>query len=419
MIGLKRGIVELMPHQDGWYDIAQKTIDDMKLMLGNIAVDIQHVGSTSIKNISAKPIIDIAVGVNSFDDIMKDDVIEKLSGAGYIHKPSNDNEVQRYFNCGDDEKDMRTHHIHVVIFGDEEWNNYIRFRDYLNNSISMAKAYNRLKQELMTEYKHDRGKYTEMKAAFILSIIQEAKDMELLGNIYTVVVDRPINSVHPKINDMIYDVNYGYVEGIMGGDGDEQDVYILGIDTPVDKFTGKLIAIIKRADDDEDKWVVAPDGMEFAEPYIRDKTYFTEQYFDSSYICMYEKSCGGIIYTYINGIRHYLLCMNQSDYWGFTKGHMENDENEIETAVREIKEETGLDVVITGENPLFNTYKPNGVIKKTVVYFPVYIEYTTSFEYTHEIKKCRWFTYEEALLIVPYNDTKELLNKVNTSLNII
>ena len=99
-------------------------------------------------------------------------------------------------------------------------------------------------------------------------------------NIIKVTVDRPLGSKHPEF-DMIYPVNYGYVEGIFAGDGEEQDAYILGIDEPLSEFEGNLIAIIHRLNDNEDKWVVTPDGMNFTEDEIRQLLHFQEQYFDS------------------------------------------------------------------------------------------------------------------------------------------
>lgn len=99
--------------------------------------------------------------------------------------------------------------------------------------------------------------------------------------IVNVIIDRPLGSKHPDY-DMIYPVNYGYVEGIFAGDGEEQDAYILGIDEPMSEFTGNLIAIVHRRNDNEDKWVVAPDGMNFNEDEIRNQLYFQEKYFEST-----------------------------------------------------------------------------------------------------------------------------------------
>ena len=95
-----------------------------------------------------------------------------------------------------------------------------------------------------------------------------------------VIVDRPLGTKHPDY-EMIYPVNYGYIKGISAPDGEEQDAYILGVDTPLSEFTGKVIAVIHRDDDIENKWVVAPEGVKFSEDKIRELTFFQERYFQS------------------------------------------------------------------------------------------------------------------------------------------
>ena len=92
-------------------------------------------------------------------------------------------------------------------------------------------------------------------------IIEYAEISSVIGRTVTVTVDRPLGSYHPEHKDMYYPINYGYVEGIMAPDGEEQDAYILGVDEAIEKFTGKIIAIVHRNDDVEEKWVVAPEGM--------------------------------------------------------------------------------------------------------------------------------------------------------------
>lgn len=90
-----------------------------------------------------------------------------------------------------------------------------------------------------------------------------------------------VRSYPPKQKDLYYPVNYGYVEGVMAPDGEEQDAYILGIDYPVKEFTGKVIAIIHRYDDVEEKWVVAPENITFTKDEIMEQVKFQEQYFKS------------------------------------------------------------------------------------------------------------------------------------------
>ena len=103
----------------------------------------------------------------------------------------------------------------------------------------------------------------------------------MIPTIVTVTVDRPLGSYHPKHPDLYYPVNYGYIKGITAPDGEEQDAYILGVDTPLSEFTGKVIAVICRDDDIENKWVVAPEGVKFSEDEIRELTFFQERYFQS------------------------------------------------------------------------------------------------------------------------------------------
>lgn len=86
-------------------------------------------------------------------------------------------------------------------------------------------------------------------------------------------MDRPKGSVHPRYMEMRYPINYGYIEGVIAPDGEEQDAYILGIDEPVERFMGKVIAVVHRIDDIEDKWIVAPEND------IEKAIWFREKYF--------------------------------------------------------------------------------------------------------------------------------------------
>ena len=103
----------------------------------------------------------------------------------------------------------------------------------------------------------------------------------MIGAIVTVTVDRPLGSYHPEHREMYYPVNYGYIKEITAPDGEEQDAYILGVDQPVSEFTGKVIAVVHRYNDVEEKWVVAPEGKVFSAEEIRKQIAFQEQYFQS------------------------------------------------------------------------------------------------------------------------------------------
>ncbi len=106
----------------------------------------------------------------------------------------------------------------------------------------------------------------------------------MIGKTVSVIVDRAMGTYHPEHPNMYYPINYGYIRGVMSPDGEEQDAYILGVNEPVKKFTGKVIAIIHRNNDIEEKWVVAPEGKIFSVEEIKRLTYFQEKYFDSQII---------------------------------------------------------------------------------------------------------------------------------------
>ena len=101
----------------------------------------------------------------------------------------------------------------------------------------------------------------------------------MLGKIVKVIVERPLGTYHPKHKDIYYSVNYGYIEGLIAADGEEQDAYILGINEPIKEFNGKVIAVIHRFNDIEEKWVVAPEGASFTKDEIMQQVDFQEQFF--------------------------------------------------------------------------------------------------------------------------------------------
>ena len=103
----------------------------------------------------------------------------------------------------------------------------------------------------------------------------------MIGSVVKVIVDRPMGSYHPEHKNICYPINYGYIPGIIAADGEEQDAYILGVNEAVSQFIGKVIAIVHRENDVEEKWVVVPDGMQFTKEQIEAAIAFQEQYFNS------------------------------------------------------------------------------------------------------------------------------------------
>ena len=109
-------------------------------------------------------------------------------------------------------------------------------------------------------------------------------ESDIIGKTVTVTVDRPLGTCHPVYKKLYYPVNYGYIKGVLAPDGEEQDAYILGVDTPVEVFTGKVVAVICRKDDEEEKWVVCPEDMTFTREQIIELVNFQEQYFESEIV---------------------------------------------------------------------------------------------------------------------------------------
>ena len=169
---MKRGTVYLEPHQKEWEIAAEETIRTLKGILGDIAADIQHIGSTSIRTIKAKPIIDIAVAVNDFEAVLQKRA--ELEKADVIFR-FDERPEQLLFVMGDFEKDTRSHHIHVVLYGSDEWNNYINFRDYLNSNTEAAREYEAVKLSLAEQYPDDRIAYTDGKQEVIDRLLVEAR----------------------------------------------------------------------------------------------------------------------------------------------------------------------------------------------------------------------------------------------------
>lgn len=286
MIGLKRGTVKLCEHEKEWEAEARNTISRLKKILGNAIKDIQHVGSTSVYSIKAKPIIDIAVAVDDFNDILAFE--KELKNDGFFYRPNAQAAIrnQLLFACGsayDGSGDLQTHFIHVVLTNSMDWKNYINFRDYLNNTPSAAKEYENLKISLAMKAPVDSGreKYLKGKHDFIVFTLRKALVKSYLGKMVDIKIDRPLGSAHPEYPDLIYPVNYGYIPNVLGGDGEELDVYLLGVDSPVEEYSARIAGIVHRRNDTEDKLVAVPERISLTKEEIANAVHFQEKYYDS------------------------------------------------------------------------------------------------------------------------------------------
>ncbi|WP_186819734.1 GrpB family protein [Priestia megaterium] len=172
MLGVERGLVKLEPYNDEWSKIFNKERELLSSQLKNLIVEIEHVGSTSIEGLFAKPIIDIAIGVSSLDVIIK--LKEKVKELGYVEVPvslDGKNVFAKY-----KEKKI-THFLHVMIYNHNLWVDQISFRDYLRSAPDAKIEYTKLKEELANKYPNDVISYTNEKKKFVDNILKSAKKM--------------------------------------------------------------------------------------------------------------------------------------------------------------------------------------------------------------------------------------------------
>lgn len=171
MPGLKKGTVLLLPHDPQWEAAAQNTMVLLQKLLGGIALDIRHVGSTAIPSVHAKPIIDIVVGVREVNGVLP--YADVLSAHGIVfHREAV--KGQLLFVIGGPSEEIVTHHIHIVQYKSAAWNNYLNFRDYLIANPQKAKLYDQLKIVSAAKFPDDRKSYTASKEELIEALLREA-----------------------------------------------------------------------------------------------------------------------------------------------------------------------------------------------------------------------------------------------------
>lgn len=168
MIGLKRHTVQIVDHDSAWPDLAAEACRLVSEVVGELIVDIQHVGSTAVPHLPAKPILDLAAAVTSLN--VMQELVEKLTALGYIYRGDGADSGGHLF-VWESEPDIRTIHLHVIAIDDPQWTNYLFFRDVLQMDQDLRCRYSALKEELKTKYSGDRRSYTNSKHDFIRGIL--------------------------------------------------------------------------------------------------------------------------------------------------------------------------------------------------------------------------------------------------------
>ena len=169
MIGLQRGTVQVITYQADWHDLFEQERCALHKHIGHLVLDIQHVGSTAVPGLDAKPILDMAVAVASVAVIPQCQPL--LCALGYLDR--GDGNEGGYLFVKESAPDVQTHHLHMVARDDPRWGNYLRFRDVLKADETLRTTYANLKKALQEQFSQDRQAYTAAKHAFIRDILQQ------------------------------------------------------------------------------------------------------------------------------------------------------------------------------------------------------------------------------------------------------
>lgn len=164
----------VVPYDDKWLEMYEKEKNIILNILGNIVIDIQHFGSTSIKGLSAKPIIDIMIVVNDINQI--DEYNHIMESNGYSVRGENGIEGRRYFvKFTPDNSSNHTHHIHIYQKGNPHISDELMFRDYLRIDNEALKEYERVKIAAALKFRSSPEEYVDAKYDCIMSIVDKAK----------------------------------------------------------------------------------------------------------------------------------------------------------------------------------------------------------------------------------------------------
>lgn len=170
MIGLQRHTVQVVESHPQWTELAEQICNSIRKACVKLICDVQHVGSTSVPGLPAKPILDIAAGIPK-PDVMPD-LIEKMTQEGFNYR-GDSRETGGHLFVKESAPGVRIAHIHVVPMGGTRWRNYLRFRDILRGNPTVRMEYAKLKRELRDRFSHDRKIYTNSKGDFIQRVIRE------------------------------------------------------------------------------------------------------------------------------------------------------------------------------------------------------------------------------------------------------
>jgi GrpB-like predicted nucleotidyltransferase (UPF0157 family) len=168
-LGLDYGTVRLTEARPEWGWLAKDLADRIRAALGESAPGVEHVGSTAVPGLAAKPILDLAAGVNG---VSIEAVRDPLEGLGYEYRGDAGDRGGLVFVL-EDRPRHRVAHVHVVEHGGPQWQRYLDFRDLLRRDASARTAYERLKTELAREFADDRKAYSAAKQGIVRNLLEQ------------------------------------------------------------------------------------------------------------------------------------------------------------------------------------------------------------------------------------------------------
>ena len=235
----------------------------------------------------------------------------------------------------------------------------------------------------------------------------------MLGKYVVVRVTKPMHSFDAE-NGISNEVNFGKVESGIDPKSPVKGAYIMGVNHRVRLFEGRVIAVIKRKDMSGIYLVVAPKSKRFIVHAIEDAVSYAEKSGTYELSCLYESSCGAIVYRIINGEVRFLLIKNKRSLnWGFPKGHMERGESEHMPAYREVLEETGIHINFLPDFRVKSEYSIQNRIEKKVIIFLATTNDTRTIIQREEIEEYLWLGYDKALEALRFSNDKQILIKAN------
>lgn len=233
----------------------------------------------------------------------------------------------------------------------------------------------------------------------------------MLGRYVRVKITKPFGSSDDS--GYCYPLNFGLVEGGNGKQGAQQGAFIMGIHHPVRNFDGRVIAILSKKGS-KPIWVVAPKSTRFIINDIKKYLDFNGPFKEYKLDCLYETSCGAVIFRTTENETNFLLIKNKrSTHWGFPKGHVEVGETKEETAIREVLEETGMHITLLSGFATKSDYKIQGRIEKSVTIFLGQTTDTDTVIQQEEIEDFIWMNYENALNFLKFENDKVILRQAN------